>query len=135
MQPQSPADICRLFRQYMRAGDIEKVLSVYDPECVFLNSEGESKRGRELREELAPLAAARSEFDFDIKQIVEAGDIALMHTRWHVSGPETMSVYAIEVARRQSDGSWRWLIGDPFTVGRQAQIALERSHYNRGPHS
>jgi hypothetical protein len=23
-----------------------------------------------------------------------------------------------EVARRQPDGTWRWLIGDPFTVGR-----------------
>jgi len=23
---------------------------------------------------------------------------------------------AIEVASRQADGSWRWLIGDPFTV-------------------
>ena len=26
------------------------------------------------------------------------------------------SVYAIEVARRQPDGTWRWLIGDPFTL-------------------
>jgi hypothetical protein len=30
-----------------------------------------------------------------------------------------MSVYAIEVAGRQPDGTWRWLIGDPFTVGRE----------------
>jgi hypothetical protein len=29
----------------------------------------------------------------------------------------SLSLYAIEVARRQSDGTWRWLIGDPFTVG------------------
>jgi ketosteroid isomerase-like protein len=135
MQPKSPADICRLFKQYMREGNIEKVLSVYDPECVFLNLEGESKRGRELRQELAPFAVARAEFDFDIKQIVEAGDIALMHTRWHVSGPQTMSVYAIEVARRQPDGSWRWLIGDPFTVGKQAAIALANSRAQRDPHS
>jgi hypothetical protein len=27
-----------------------------------------------------------------------------------------MSVHAIEVARRQPDGTWYWLIGDPFTV-------------------
>jgi hypothetical protein len=33
-----------------------------------------------------------------------------------VSGPQQMSVYAIEVARRQQDGTWRWLIGDSFTV-------------------
>jgi hypothetical protein len=30
--------------------------------------------------------------------------------------PQPMSGYAIEVARRQPDGTWRWLIGDPFTV-------------------
>jgi hypothetical protein len=46
-------------------------------------------------------------------------EIALMHTEWKVSAPEPMSVYAIEVARRQPDGTWRWLIGDPFTVGRR----------------
>jgi len=42
-----------------------------------------------------------------------------MHTEWKVSSPQQMSVYAIEVARRQPDGTWRWLIGDPFTIGRQ----------------
>jgi hypothetical protein len=40
-----------------------------------------------------------------------------MHTRWKVSSPQQMSVYAIEVARREPDGTWCWLIGDPFTVG------------------
>jgi ketosteroid isomerase-like protein len=58
-------------------------------------------------------------FDFNIKRVIQSGDIALMHTEWKVSSPQPMSVYAIEVARRQPDGTWRWLIGDPFTVGRQ----------------
>jgi hypothetical protein len=30
-----------------------------------------------------------------------------------------MTAYEIEVARRQPDGTWGWLIGDPFTIGRQ----------------
>jgi ketosteroid isomerase-like protein len=62
----------------------------------------------------------KARFDFNVKQVVRSGDIALMHTEWKVSSPEQMSVYAIEVARRQSDGTWRWLIGDPFTVGRRS---------------
>jgi hypothetical protein len=57
---------------------------------------------------------------FTIKQVIQTGDIALMHTEWQVSFPWPMSVYAIAVARRQPDGTWRWLIGDPFTVGRHA---------------
>ena len=62
----------------------------------------------------------KATFDFNIKEIIQSGDIALMHTEWNVSSPHPMSVYAIEVARRQPDGTWRWLIGDPFTVGKQA---------------
>jgi ketosteroid isomerase-like protein len=120
MPAQSPEQICQLFRHHMAEGDIEALLSIYDPEAVFLNRSGEVKQGRQgLREELAPFASAKAIFDFSIKQIVQSGDIALMHTLWTVSSPETISVYAIEVARRQPDGAWRWLIGDPFTVGRQ----------------
>lgn len=95
MPAKTPEDICCLFRQHMAEGDLDAVLSVYDP---------------------APLAAAKPRFDFTIKQVVQAGEIALMHTEW--SGPQPMALYAIEVARRQPDGTWRWLIGDPFTVGR-----------------
>jgi ketosteroid isomerase-like protein len=120
MPAKSPEQICHLFKQYMAGGDIEALLSIYDPEAVFLNKSGEVKHGRQgLREELAPLASAKAIFDFSIKQIIQSGDIALMHTQWTVSSPQPMSAYAIEVARRQPDGAWCWLIGDPFTVGRQ----------------
>jgi uncharacterized protein (TIGR02246 family) len=120
MPAKSPEQICQLFQQYMAGGDIEALLSIYDPEAVFLNQSGEVKHGRQgLREELAPLASAKAIFDFSIKQIIQSGDIALMHTQWTVSSPQPMSAYAIEVARRQQDGAWCWLIGDPFTVGRQ----------------
>lgn len=121
MSAMSPEEICRLFQQYMAEGDIDSVLSVYDPDAVFLNQSGEVKKGGEaLRQELAPFAAVKAIFDYNIKQVIQAGEIALMHTQWTVSAPQPMSVYAIEVARRQPDGTWRWLIGDPFTVGRQA---------------
>jgi uncharacterized protein (TIGR02246 family) len=120
MPATNPEEICRLFQQYMAEGDLESALSVYDPDAVFLNQSRDVSKGREgLRQELAPLAAMKVRFDFQVKQVIETGDIALMHTEWTVSGPEPMKVYAIEVARRQQDGSWCWLIGDPFTVGRE----------------
>jgi len=104
----------------MAAGDVESLLSIYDPEAVFLSQSRELKKGRQgLREELIDFAAAKAIFDFNIKQVIQSGDIALMHTLWTVSSPQPMTVYAIEVARRQPDGTWCWLIGDPFTVNRQ----------------
>ncbi len=72
-----------------------------------------------MRQELAVFATKKAIFDFTIKQIIQSGDIALMHTEWKVSSPQQMSVYAIEVARRQQDGTWCWLIGDPYTVSRE----------------
>src|SRR4030095_7529265 len=119
MPAANPEQICRLFQQFMAAGDIESLLGLYDADVVFLTQSREERRGEgQLRGERAPLASAKADFRFRIKQIVQSGDIALMHTERNVSIPKPMSVYAIEVARRQRDGTWRWLIGDPFTVGR-----------------
>jgi ketosteroid isomerase-like protein len=133
MSAKSPADICRLFQRYMAEGDLESVLSIYDPEAVILNQAGEVTTSRQgLREELAPLAARKARFGFTIKQVVEAGDVALMHTAWTVSEPQPMNVYAIEVARRQPDGTWCWLIGDPYTVGRE--VASEWRSDREGMH-
>ncbi len=120
MLAKTPEDICRLFQQAMAEGDVDAVLRVYDPEAVFANQEGEvTKDGQDLRAVLAPLAAMKARFDYQIKQVVQTDGIALMHTQWDVSGPQPMNTYAIEVARRQPDGTWRWLIGDPFTIGRK----------------
>jgi uncharacterized protein (TIGR02246 family) len=121
MPANSPEDICRLFQQYMAASDLDTVLSVFDPEAVLVNGSGEVKQGRDgLRQELAPLAAMKTRLAFTIKQIIRSGDVALMHTEWQVSFPLPVSVSTIAVARRQPDRTWRWLIGDPFTVGRHA---------------
>ena len=99
MPANSPEDICRLFQQCMAAGDLDSVLSVYDPEAVFLNQSAEITNGRQgLRQELAPLAAMKAHFDFNIRQVIQTGDIALMHTSWKMSEPQPMTVYAIEVA-------------------------------------
>jgi uncharacterized protein (TIGR02246 family) len=121
MPANSPEDICRLFQQYMAAGDLDALLSVFDPEAVLVNGSGEVKQGRDgLRQELAPLAAMKTRVAFSNKQVIQSGDVALMHTEWRVSFPLPVSVSAIAVACRQPDGTWRWLIGDPFTVGRHA---------------
>ena len=66
-------EICQLFRRYMAEGDLESLLSLYDPDVVFLNKDGVARKGREqLRKELAPLPRAQARFDFDIKQVIES---------------------------------------------------------------
>jgi hypothetical protein len=38
MPAMTPEEICRPFKQYMAAGDIHALLSLYDPEVVFLTA-------------------------------------------------------------------------------------------------
>jgi hypothetical protein len=103
----------------MARGDIVSVLSVYDPEAVFVAQAGGMTTERDdLRRQLAPPAAARAHFEYKVLQVVETDGIALTHTMWTVSYPQSSWVYGIEVARWQPDGSWRWLIGNPFRVGK-----------------
>lgn len=121
MTAKSPEEICRLFQKHMAQGDIDLILSIYDSDVAFLNQAGKIRRGvEELRQELTPFAEAKATFDFKIIQIIQSGDIALMHTAWNISSSrhQEMNSYAIEIAPRQPDGTWRWLIGDPFTVGK-----------------
>ncbi len=44
------------------------------------------------------------------------GDIALTHTRWRldVPGGEPMESVTAEVVRRQPDGTWKYLIDNPW---------------------
>lgn len=114
--PCTPEDICRVFADAMARGDLAGVLDVYDHDAVFVAASGDVTTSRdELRDAVAPLVIARTRFDYDVKQVAIADDVALMHTEWTVGGRK---VYAIEVARRQADGAWKWLIGDPHSVER-----------------
>jgi hypothetical protein len=46
MPANSPEDICRRFQQYMAVGDLDAVLSVFDPEVVLVKQSGEVTQGR-----------------------------------------------------------------------------------------
>ena len=127
MSAKSPEEICILFKKFMSTGDVNSLLNdVYDPEVAFLTESREVMKGTEgLRKVLAPLAATKPGFNYKILQIIQSGEIALMHTEWMVAGREAKQ-HAIEVARRQADGTWKWLIGDPFTVDRE-QAARQKA--------
>ena len=118
MEPRSPEEWWPIFQQAMRAGDVEAVLRLYEPKAVFANAAGQVRSGHAaLREEFGPLADTKADFEARINKIVRSGDLALLHSEWSITRPEARSGYALEVLRRQADGRWLLVIGDPFTIG------------------
>ncbi len=112
MRITDPADLSQRFAEYMHAGDIDAVMSLYEDGAVMPDNFGVNQSGAAtIRANMAPFAQARPDIRCDVTKVIIAGDIALVHNRWSMSGA---SGYAIEVARKQADGTWRYVIDDPF---------------------
>ncbi|MBI1886040.1 MAG: nuclear transport factor 2 family protein [Chloroflexi bacterium] len=115
---QSPDQLDPIFQQAVQSGDLEAIMALYEPGAVFPNQSGEVRAGLDaIRQEMEPFAASKPDITLQVEKVIQAGDIALIHTRWNMNSPMPLSGRAVEVARRQPDGTWRFLIDDPFTVG------------------
>ena len=118
MPAQNPEDLGRLFSEAMRAGDLDAVLALYEPGAAMPNQQGDVRTGTDaLRQDMAPLADMKADMTIETVKTLVAGDIALSHSRWSMTKPAPMSGRAVEVARRQPDGTWLYVIDDPFTLG------------------
>ena len=106
-----PQDLERLLVSRERAADVDGMAVLYEPYAVLDCLGGRLTLGREaIRTFYARLLATGRKFDFgDQRPVIISGDLALTSTRL----PDG-SVTA-EVARRQGDGTWLWVI-DQFSM-------------------
>ena len=118
MPAQNPEDIGPQYAQAFTRGDLDAVLACFEPGAAVPDLQGEVVSGTDaIREGLAPFVATKSDLTIETEKAIVAGDIALLHSRWNLTGPTPMSGRGREVARRQPDGTWLYVIDDPFTLG------------------
>lgn len=103
-----PEDLGPLLIEAINAGDLDGLVDLYESEAVLELPDGAAARGRaEIREFFAGFLAGRPTVTPGTAlPALVAGDLALTNTRL---GADT----TCEVARRQPDGSWRWLLDRP----------------------
>jgi ketosteroid isomerase-like protein len=107
----NPQDLERLLIIRQHAGDIEGMLALFEPDAVVDTGEGGLVRGHEAIRALyaAGIAAGRKFTIGKQSPAVINGELALTST--HLPDGSVTA----EVARRQPDGSWRWVI-DRYSV-------------------
>lgn len=118
--PHKPEDWPRVFDQHLNAGDLDAVMTLYQPDAHFATKSGEILVGHDaIRKALGALIEGKTHFQSRVVRAVTVGEIAQLYTdfegtRVDESG-KTVPVHnnAIEVLRRQSDGSWKLIMGDP----------------------
>jgi uncharacterized protein (TIGR02246 family) len=120
MLPDKPEDWPRVFEQYLNAGDLDAVMTLYEPEVRFVTRSGETLVGSDaIRKVLGDMIAAKTQFRSRVVRVVGVGDIAQLYTDFEGttldSGGKTVPVQnkAIEVLRRQANGDWKLIMGDP----------------------
>ena len=106
-----PQDLERLLVIRQRTGDVEGMLALFDLNAVIDSGDGQLTTGRDaIRAYYIKLVATGHQFEFgDQRPAIINGDLALTSTRLSDG-----SVTA-EVARRQGDGTWLWVI-DKYSV-------------------
>jgi ketosteroid isomerase-like protein len=108
-----PNDLGRLFVERANAGDLEGLMAIYEPGAVLAFPPGNLAVGADqIRAAFEVMLASRPQFQpGDQRPALVSGDLALTSTRG-VGGGVT-----VEVARRQPDGTWLWVIDQPNIIG------------------
>jgi uncharacterized protein (TIGR02246 family) len=120
ISPHKPQDWPREFVENFNAGELDAVMSLYEPEARFVTRSSETLVGRDaIRRVLAGLIEAKTQFQSRVVRATIVGDIAQLYTDFEATRAndtgKTIPVRnrAIEVLRRQPDGSWKLIMGDP----------------------
>lgn len=125
MPARTPEDVDRLFAEAFNAGNVEAVVALYEPTSVLIPESGEMARGTaEIRAAITDFAAMKPKMTMGVKQVVRSGDdLAVLYNDWHMTakGPDGQALErsgrAIEIVRRQADGTWLFALDDPYARG------------------
>jgi ketosteroid isomerase-like protein len=120
MAAKTPAQLHEVFVQYFNNADLNSLVSLYEPTATLLPFPGDPVSGHAaIRDALGQFLALKGHMDLKVDRIILAQDIALMFSSWTLNGtgPDgtalAMAGQTSDVARRQTDGSWLFVIDNP----------------------
>jgi uncharacterized protein (TIGR02246 family) len=121
MSNTTPADTVASFIAAMNRGDAREAAAHYEEQVAFVAEPGVVVTGRAAAEAaLAAMLQTLPRLSSGACLVLVAGDIALYHADWHMSGsaPDgskiAMSGHSADVLRRQPDGTWRVVVDNPW---------------------
>jgi ketosteroid isomerase-like protein len=99
--------------------DVEGLVALYEPDACMLGPAGEQAVGLDaIRATWEELLAFDGSLAMTTLSAVEAGDLAYLANRWEmtIDGAVVASAITAEVARQQADGSWKYVIDNPYAA-------------------
>ncbi|BCJ46986.1 hypothetical protein GCM10010168_34940 [Actinoplanes ianthinogenes] len=104
------------------SGDVAAVEAMYEDDALLVPEPGNAVSGADRAAATERFLALGLPIQVRPRHVYTAGDIALLIVDWTIegTGPDGVPVHidgtATDVARRGADGTWRYVIDNPFGV-------------------
>ena len=111
-----PQEIHQAVQDAFNAKDVDALVALYEDEARMVGPDGSVVVGKDaIREQWQFALAMNAPMKLQTRFCVEMGDIALLRNDWSLDSPDIeMGSSTCEVARRQPDGSWLYIVDHPF---------------------
>ena len=105
----------------INSGNLESLMPLYESEAAFAVEPGSLAHGAlGVRESLAGFISMNGKLDIQVTRVLEVDDLALVIGVWSFDGtgpdgePVHLAASNADVLRRQTDGTWRFVIDNPW---------------------
>jgi len=123
MPAREPRELHHVFAEALNAGDLDGLMALYEGNAAIVPEPGQVVTGSDnIRKVLSGFLALKGTIALHTRTVVRVGDLALLHAEWTLKGtgpdgqPVELAGRTSEVVRRQTDGSWRYVIDNPYSV-------------------
>ena len=121
LSTETPERVLEAVVEGINTSNFEMLMALYEPKAAFATQPGSLAPGLGgIREALGGFVAMKGKLNLEVSRVLEVGDLALVVGDWSFTGtgldgePVKLAAKNADVLRRQADGSWRFVIDNPW---------------------
>ena len=123
MKAADPKNLNEHYNALFRAGDLEGLVGLYEPNAVLCLAPGRQLTGHaQIREQMKALLTFQGELEATQMSCVQHDDLAMLHAKWSFRGTDgtgnavSIGGHSSKLARKGSDGAWRYVMDLPVAL-------------------
>jgi uncharacterized protein (TIGR02246 family) len=121
MSTSTPEQVLAAIVDGINTGNLDSLMPLYESDAAFATQPGNLAHGAPgISEALAGFISMKGTLDLKVTRVLEVDDLALVTGVWSFEGsgpdgePVRLAANNADVLRRQTDGTWRFVIDNPW---------------------